>query len=499
MKLPSDLAFDRALGAQSLRYFLELAWPQVEPARRFMANYHHDAICEHLEAVFRREILRLIINVPPGTTKSLITSVMWPAWAWINEPGTKWITASYSGRISRRDSLRARHLLESRWYQERWGHNWKADPDNWSSMEYRNNYGGFRYATTVAGGTTGEHGDHQVVDDPIKPLDARGDRVDSASLSICAHWWDETMATRLVDPATSTRTIIMQRLHDRDLSGHCLDSGDYVHLNLPMRWEPRCVIRMPHPCTLKEDGAGDPTPPTPLGFKDPRTDGELLWEERYPVDVLGKRLKELGARGVAAQDQQRPVPAGGGTFKRDWVQFWQKFPKGQGVEFLQSWDCAFKGLSDSDYVVGQVWARKEGEYFLIDQVRDQMNFTATIQAILTLSAKWPRAIRKLIEDKANGPAVITHLQRRLPGLLPVNPQGGKAARANSVAPMWESGNVYIPDPSRAPWVHDFIEELVTFTGESGRPDDQVDGMTQALVHYNQRTVEVYRNAMRNVR
>jgi predicted phage terminase large subunit-like protein len=366
-------------------------------------------------------------------------------------------------------------------------------------MEYRNDKGGFRFATTVAGGVTGEHADHQLVDDPIKPLDARGAKVDSAALIIAQEWWDETMATRVVDPATSTRTIIMQRLHDRDLAGYCLGGGDYVHLNLPMRYERRCVIRVPHKCTLKEDGSGNPTPPTSVGYKDHREEGDLLWEERFPESVLQTRKIELGSRGVAAQDQQRPVPAGGGIFKRDWFQFWKVFPKGQGVEFIQSWDCTFKGLDSSDFVVGQVWARKDGEYFLIDQVRDQMGVAATIKAIQSLSAKWPRAVRKLVEDKANGPAVIELLKKKIPGLKAINPQGGKAARANAVEPIWESLSVWVPHPERAPWIHDFIEEVVTFSGDAGRPDDQVDGMTQALVYLNSRTVGVYRQAMANMR
>lgn len=500
MALPSDLDIDRALGEKSLKDYLVMAWPHVEPARAYMDNWSADAICEHLEAVHRREIRRLIINVPPGTTKSITTSVIWPTWTWIQDPGTKWITSSYSGRISRRDALRARHLLESKWFQGRWGHLWQHDPDNWSSIEYRNLQGGFRFATTVGGGATGEHADHQLVDDPIKPLDARGARVDSAALQVCLEWWDETMATRVVDPQRSTRTIIMQRLHERDLSGHCGSTGDYVHLNLPMRGERSCVITVPHSCSLATNDKGEELPPTPIGYKDTRQEGELLWPERFPEDVLQERKKELGARGVAAQDQQRPVPAGGGIFKREWVKHWTQFPKGRGATMIQSWDCAFKGTADSDFVVGQVWVRLGADFYLIDQVRAQMDFSGTAKAVETLSAKWPRAIRKLIEDKANGPAVIAHLKNKLPGLHPVNPQGGKIARANAVVPLWECGNVWLPPPNeRYGWVHDFIEEVVTFTGDPGRPDDQVDAMTQGLVHLAESTASTYVEALKKIR
>jgi predicted phage terminase large subunit-like protein len=491
---------DRALGSQSLREFLELAWPLIEPARPFIPNWHIDAICDHLQAVTNREIRRLVINVPPGTSKSVTCSVAWPAWTWTHTPDAKWITGSYSGLISRRDALKSRRILESDWFRERWGHLWEAREDDWSSIRYSNTRAGFRLAVTVGGAVTGEHADHQLVDDPIKPLDARGARVDSVALQTCIEWWDETMATRIVDAQTATRTILMQRLHDRDLAGHVLGGGDYVHLNLPMRYEPQCVIVVPHKCTLpKTDKPSVETEPTPLGYRDPREEGELLWEKRFPESVQKERKKEMGSRGVAAQDQQRPMPSGGGIFKRDWVQYWKVHPRAYGVLEIQSWDCSFKGWDDSDYVAGQVWARKGADFYLIDQVHAQMSFSATCKAIESLSGKHKRAIRKLIEDKANGPAVISHLEDTVPGLKPVNPQGGKLARAMAVEPLWEAGNVYLPHPDIAPWVHDFIDELVGFSGEQGRPDDQVDAMTQALVYLHSKVANNYRKAMEQVR
>jgi len=492
-----EILLDRELGARSFRDFITMAWHQVEPAREFMANYHHDAFAEHLEAVTRLDIKRLVINVPPGTSKSIIVSCLWPAWSWVRDPAEKWITSSYSDRIARRDSLRSRQLLESRWFQERWGHLWKKNPDSWTGTEYRNSEGGFRFAVTVGGGVTGEHATRQLVDDPIKPLDARGARVDSVRLQVCKEWWDETMATRVVDPAKATRVIIMQRLHESDLSAHVLGSGDYVHLNLPMQYERKCVVTVPHACSLPESDKGEKLPPTPLGYKDPRKkEGDLLWEERFPLEVLAQRKKELGSRGVAAQDQQRPMPSGGGIFKRDWVQFWRAMAKGPGTQLIQSWDCSFKGLTDSDHVVGQVWARKDGCYYLIDQVRDRMSFSETCKAVASLSAKWPKATKKLIEDKANGTAVINLMRKRIPGLIPINPEGGKLSRAHAVEPLWESGNVWIPDPSMASWVHDFIEELVSFNGDPGREDDQVDAMTQALVHLHVQTVSTYLESLK---
>ena len=145
---------------------------------------------------------------------------------------------------------------------------------------------------------------------------------------------------------------------------------------------------------------------------------------------------------------------------------------------IQSWDCSFKDLSTSDYVVGQVWGTKSADWFLLDQVRARMDFPTTIAAIRSLSAKWPNAIRKYVEDKANGTAVIQTLKHEIPGLIAVSPDTSKVARVNAISGIIEAGNVYLPEPKNALWIHDFIEECAAFP--NGKNDDQVDGLSQAL-------------------
>jgi predicted phage terminase large subunit-like protein len=149
---------------------------------------------------------------------------------------------------------------------------------------------------------------------------------------------------------------------------------------------------------------------------------------------------------------------------------------------IQSWDCAFKDLQTSDYVVGQVWGRSGSRYFLADQIRARMDCPSTVKAVRELTARFPRTMAKLIEDKANGSAVIQMLSNEIPGILPVNPEGGKVARAAAVSPLIEAGNIYLPHPHIAPWVNDFIEECAAFP--NGAHDDQVDAMTQALLRWN---------------
>lgn len=158
-------------------------------------------------------------------------------------------------------------------------------------------------------------------------------------------------------------------------------------------------------------------------------------------------------------------------------------------EQVQSWDCAFKGLETSDYVVGQVWACSGSCFLLLDQTRARMDYPATLAAIRRVSNSWPQCIAKLIEDKANGSAVIAMLQNEIAGILAVNPEGGKVARAAAVSPLIEAGNVYLPHPQWMPWVQDFLDECASFP--NGANDDQVDAMTQALLWWHNREVTVY--------
>ena len=447
-------------------HFVRLAWPVVEPARPFQDNWHIGAISDHLEAVFRREIKRLVINVPPGTMKSLLTSVFWPAWSWTQSPSEKWISSSFSATIARRDSLRSRQLMESPWSQQRWGDLWRKNEDVWSATQFRNDRAGFRVSTTVAGSITGEHADHQFVDDPIKPLDAGMGKIDTPALQECIEWWDGTMSSRLVDPENSTRTIIMQRLHERDLSGHVLARGGYEHIMLPMRFEEsrKCMIHT-------------------TGWEDPRKEeGELLWPERFSKDALEIRSAELGPMGVAGQEQQRPAPAEGGLIKRDWVRHYDQVPEME--DFIMAWDFAAADTKAGSYNVGQVWGRKGANVYLVDQVRFRGDFPKATRQFIAMIDRWPEAKPRLVEDAANGKPLIQSLKKEIPFIKPERPVGTKPARLNAVASMLECGNVFLPSPARAPWVLDLIEELVAFPNAAN--DDQVDALSMALKRYKTR-------------
>lgn len=216
---------------------------------------------------------------------------------------------------------------------------------------------------------------------------------------------------------------------------------------------------------------------TSIGWRDPRTvPGELLWPARFGEPEVAALERALGSYGASGQLQQRPSPAEGGMLKRAWWKRYAALPS-QPDEVLTSWDCAFKDSKTSNFVVGTCWHRKGADMFCADLVRGRLDFPATCQAIRDFATKHPQASGHLIEDKANGTAVIATLARQVPGIIPVNPEGGKEARANAAARPLEAGNVWLPED--APWVGDFIEECAVFP--RGQYDDQVDSFTQAAL------------------
>ena len=465
------------------RKFVEAAWPLVEPGVPFMGGFHVDAICEHLQACAERKILRLLINVPPRHSKSTLCSVLFNAWVWTHAPQERFLSGSYSLQLATNDSVKTRRVVTSDWYRARWPHVQIAEEQAQKTF-FVNTQLGQRQVTSVGGTTTGLGGTIIIGDDLISAIQA-----DSAiQRQICLQWYRESFSTRN-NTADTVRIIVMQRLHQNDVAGYLLrEEGDvWDHLLLPGIFEGH-------------------TKTTSIGWTDPRkAEGDLLWPERYDQSEMDQLRRTLGSAAFAGQIQQRPVPRGGQIFKKEWLRFWydpaagtpdpvivqrsngemaaqpqKPLPNINPESRVASFDLAFKGGPRSDYVVGQVWAtsmRERANYYLLDQDRGQRDFVETLAAIRTLLARHP-ATMVLIEDKANGPAVINALKADVPGIIAVNPQGGKESRANGVSPLWEAGQVWLPHPTQAPWVDDFIEELTAFP--HGVHDDAVDAMTQAL-------------------
>jgi predicted phage terminase large subunit-like protein len=411
------------------------------------------------------------VNVPPRTGKSLTVSVAWPTWLWIHHPGMRLLFASYAAMLATRDALRSRRLIQSSWWQARWGDRFALTGDQNEKTRYENDAGGLRLATSVGGSATGEGGDVLVVDDPHKLEDAYSD----AARLDAIRWWDGTMSSRMNDPRTGRMVVVMQRVHEQDLTGHLLaeQPGDWHHLALPMRHEPSHPFRWPD---------------------DPRTEpGALLWPERMPEPEVQRLERALGARTAAGQLQQRPSPDVGAVFQRSWWRSWRELPADVD-EWLESWDMAYKDERDSDYVVGQLWARAGARFYLAGQVRQRMAFPETLAAMrlgvrpLVSHESYAAGMvgTRLVEDTANGPAIVSTLRQEVPGIVAVTPRGGKVARAAAVSPLAEAGNVYLPARELWPAADELVDELATFP--QGAHDDQVDALSQALSRLRSTTI-----------
>lgn len=449
------------IDARDLRSYIRNAWHVVEPTTPYRSNWHLDAISDHLSAVLpARQIRNLIISVPPRHSKSLSVSVFWPTWLWIDHPELRFLYSSYADSLSIRDSLKCRRVILSPWFQRRWSDKFYLVDDQNQKSRFENNHAGYRLATSVGGAATGEGGDIVVVDDPHNINDAHSETIREGVIT----WWSEVMGTRLNDPQAGGKVIIMQRVHEKDLVGHLLkqEAQDWEVLILPTEYVPTTRV-------------------TGIGFRDPRTrPGELLWPERMGPTEVSAAKRSLGSYGFSAQHQQNPTPASGGILPREWWKFY-KWAAAAGLltnanDSGISMDAAFKDLEDSSYVVLQAWCRVGARRYLLDQVREQMSFSASVTALKAFVAKWPTIKRKWIEGKANGPAIISHLEHEVPGLIECEPEGSKEARAFAAQPFLEAGNIFIPED--APFTSDFLNETASFP--KGDYDDQVDAFSQAM-------------------
>jgi predicted phage terminase large subunit-like protein len=478
MPNPNDLLRDRLqlndamltkLAERSLRAFIEQAWPILEPDTTFVPNWHIDLLCEYLEAVTAGECQRLLINVPPRTMKSLLVSVLWPAWEWIRRPGGRWICASYAESLAIKHSVDRRTILQSAWYQSRWGNRVQLTDDQNLKGEFQNTARGVMIATSVGGSVTGKGGDRVIADDLHNPQQAESD----AQRETAVTYYRTTLSTRLNDKKTGAYVVVMQRLHERDLAAFCLDMG-YEHVCLPAEAETRTVHVFPRSKDTFVREAGD-----------------LLWPAREGAAELELQKRMLGSSAYAGQYQQRPAPAGGAIFQREWMQFYDELPT--LTQLTTSWDMSFKNKPDNDYVVGLVGGRCGADRYVIDRVKGQWSFTETCRQVKHLAARYPAARTHLIEDTANGPAITDTLKQQLSGIIAVQPDGGKLARAQAVSPMVESGNVFLPNPrphgrlipERA-WVEDFVYQLIMFP--HGAHDDDVDAFTQLLIRLRKNPV-----------
>jgi predicted phage terminase large subunit-like protein len=475
----------------SLAEFIRGAW-HVRSNRPLIHGWHIDSISDHVQAAFDGEIRKLAINIPPRTLKSETVSVFAPAWEWTRQPETRFLTASYVDKLATDFSVWSRDLLRSGWFQIRWGHMFEMKSDADLKTRYFNDQGGSRIATSVGGSATGSGGDIIIIDDPHNTEEVESDNAREKVIE----WHDGVIATRFNDPETGVEILIMQRVHERDLTGHVLDldPGEWTLLCLPEEYERKHPFVYPESATL---------PSGRVVRGDPRSDeGQLLHPARIGPKSHAERVRRLGQYRASGQLQQRPAAHEGAILKRNYWRFFDPslldderlhlLPRFNGI--VSSWDTSYKDKTTSDYVAGGTWGIAAGDRYLLRITVERMGLSAAKTAMLEHRAwaldRWPSLpYRALIEKSANGVEIIEQLRREVPGIVPVTASTDKTTRAWAAQPDIESGNAFLPgwsspegsgyDESRTPTrVQELVEQCAKFP--AGEHDDIVDMVTQLL-------------------
>lgn len=439
-------------------FFEYVKWSfKCKKKTNFIVNWHHIKIAEMLTKVHTGEIQNLIINMPPryGKTEEAVKAFI--EWCLAISDQCKFIHLTYSESLALDNSSEIREDIKSDWYQEFWPLKIKRDTDSKSKWETL--AGGGVYATGTTGSITGfgagqidskEFRGAIIIDDPLKPEEAHSE----SQRKKANDRLNNTILSRKNDSKTPV-IIIMQRLHEDDMTGFCLAGGTdqkFTLLSLP---------------ALDEND-------------------QPLWPLKHNREQL-KALEKADRGTFAGQYMQAPRPDEGNLFKRQWWKWYRKseLPKMFHAQ-AQSWDFAVKEKQSADYTVGIVGARFGANKYLLDIVRDKMNFPKQCNALINTSLKWRNAHKKLIEDKANGSPILDSLKLQVTGMVAIQPIGDKVFRANAILPEVEGGYWYLPHPDECPWIEDFIEELATFP--NAKHDDQVDAFVMLAAEFQKAIV-----------
>lgn len=502
---------------RSLHYFVRLMWGAVEPKRKFVDGWLLRAMCDHLEAVADGTIKRLIINVPPGSMKSLLTNVFFPAWLWgpKNRPETRFFTAAYTASLTERDNERMRMLVSAPEFQARWGR--RFIPGD-SKIKFSNNKTGWKIASSVEGTTTGERGDFVIIDDPndIQKTESPITR------ERVRRWLNEVMPTRLNDPENSAIILIQQRTHTEDATGTMLDEArggdEWTYFMVPMEYDPEWVC-------------GE----TAIGWTDPRIEeaeqaqaeamatgrrmglrgneladrvyaagrGQLCWPERFPQVVVDSLKMRLGDYAWSGQMMQRPTPRGGAIIKSEWWKLYGRAdedPIAARMRFpafaytIAALDCALTDKTENDpsaLVVFGVWTvpqTGQQAVMMIYAWQDRLQINPLVKRVAATCDKY-HVDALLIENKANGHSVEQEIRRMYQQaewsvqFTDPSRQGEKVARAHAITHLFEEGLIWYPNTD---WAEMVIEQCSVFPRAAH--DDLVDCVTAGLRHLRERGI-----------
>lgn len=448
-------------------YFFQQAWPWVENVQ-LVTNWHIKMICRYLHALQERKPFRdLIINVPPGCSKSINTMVIWPAWVFARNPCERLMCASYDGDLVKKQAVDSKRLMTSDWYQSFFGDKVQIRPDVDTQIYFETTAGGSRFSTTPRGKATGRHPTLIACDDLANPKQADSD----AERNSLIDWWDGTMETRgAASEMNRCRVVIGQRLHKKDIPGHIMETdegNEWARLILPMRFESG---------RMTDVGLGN----------DPRTvEGELLDPVRFPEEQLKKTERRLGIYGTAGQLQQRPTAKDGAVFKIESINIvpLDAVPMRKITRIKRFWDKA--SLKDAgDYTAGALGGVVPGEFpkfFVFDMVHAQLS-SDEVERQIELWAKidqkrFGREKYEVLFEREGGASGIQASQetiRHLRGyrVRALKPTTNKIVRAEPLANAIAAGEVYFVE---GPWVHGCIEEMRYFPKVDH--DDRVDALS----------------------
>jgi predicted phage terminase large subunit-like protein len=459
-------ALPRVVLANDLVEFTKQAWSILHPGRELIWSWHYDYLCEYLVLVKRRVSRRLIINVPPRTLKSTLVTIIFPVWVWLTEPSHHFLAASYNLDLSGEHSVKRRTLLQNAWFKDLSRNTFRLTGGRNRVEQFMNNKAGQMIATSVGATAWGRGGDTAIVDDPLSADQALSD----TERTHASQWIDTVLRSRLNDPASGAIILVMQRLHELDPTGYLLEHepGLWTHIRIPLEAEEDEKWVFPISGRIVE-----------------RKAGEILMPERFTREAVEERRSKRLV--FAGQYQQRPAPAEGNYVRRGEVRFYggidprtgqpdELLPRNFDMKIISA-DCAYKNSATSDYVAIGVIGVKGRKKFVLNVINKHLDVTATVAEITRQSQihQYVRAV--LIEDAANGQAVIQLLQSHLANVVAITPQGGKTSRMHAAAVGWQAGDWYVD--RNAGWAEPFIEQLMMFP--NARNDDQVDMMTQAAV------------------
>jgi predicted phage terminase large subunit-like protein len=409
-----------------------------------------------LEACRRGEIRRLIINLPPRSLKSITVSVAFVAWLLGHDPSTQIICASYAQELANKHARDTLLVMKSEWYENLFST--RLSDFKQSAPEFITTRQGCRIATSVGGVLTGRGASFIIIDDPLRPQEA----VSDTQRKSCNDWFDNSLISRLNDKQNGCIILVMQRLHEDDLTGHVQALGAWKTISFPAIAEhaERHIVR------------------TPFGIRSfERREGEALHAEREPLEVLADLRKTLGEYNFASQYQQAPAPLGGGMVKSGWFKTYTSAERPAKFELVfQSWDTANKASELSDYSVCTTWGLKDRKFYLLSVLRARLEYPDLKRAVMDEALRY-KPDNILIEDKASGTQLIQELTRELvSGVTRFTPAMDKVMRLHSITSTIENGSVYLPED--APWLSSYLHELITFP--NGKYDDQADSTSQAL-------------------